>query len=282
MPSKLFGYDVVDYVGEGAGSDIYAVTDPNTRQIYALKHVVPQKAKDQRFVEQVTNEFEVGRRFSHANLRRCFDFKVNRTLLRKVTEAALVMEMFDGQPLEFIATRNMRQLVGYFIQTARGLGAIHDEGLVHCDLKPSNILVSPSGHVKVIDYGQTCPVGTAKERIQGTPDYISPEQVKLAPVNERTDIFNLGATMYSTLCGQKLPTLYTLKRQENSFLVDDVIPAPHTINPEVPETLSNIVMECVRTNPAKRPADMPEVASRLEIIEHSLRKQGANARPVAV
>ena len=71
--------------------------------------------------------------------------------------------------------------------------------------------------------------------------------------------------MYSTLCGQKLPTLYTLKRQENSFLVDDVIPAPHTINPDVPATLSNIVMECVRTNPAKRPADMPEVASRLGI-----------------
>ncbi len=126
--------------------------------------------------------------------------------------------------------------------------------------------------MKIIDFGQTCRSGTAKKRIQGTPDFISPEQVKCEPVTPRTDVFNFGATLYWALCGQKLPTLFTLKKGANSFLMDDHIATPGAINPEVPETLSNLVMECVRTNPAKRPGDMGDVVRRLELIHHTLRR----------
>src|SRR5207248_1366007 len=126
-----------------------------------------------------------------------------------------------------------------------------------------------------IDLGQAAKVGTAKSRIQGTPDYIAPEQVKCLPVTERTDVFNFGATMYWALSGRKMPTLFTLKKGENSFLVDSQIAAPHQLNPTVPENLSNLVMECVRTNPAKRPADMTELVRRLEIIEHAMRRSSA-------
>src|SRR5205823_1159523 len=129
-------------------------------------------------------------------------------------------------------------------------------GFVHCDLKPNNILLAPDGRVKVIDLGQACKVGTQKQRIQGTPDYISPEQVRREPVTQRTDVYNFGATLYWALTGRNFPTLFTLKRGENSFLVDSQIPTPQALNDEVPETLSNLAMECVRTNPAKRPADM--------------------------
>ena len=124
--------------------------------------------------------------------------------------------------------------------------------------------------MKVIDFGQACKVGTVKERIQGTPDYISPEQVRCEPCTARTDMFNFGATMYWGLTGQKIPTLFTIKRGENSFLVDSKIPAPHEINPKVPEPLSHLVMDCCRTVAAKRPADIGEVARRLEIMHHGL------------
>jgi hypothetical protein len=92
-------------------------------------------------------------------------------------------------------------------------------------------------------------------------------------------VFNLGATMYWALCGKKLPTLFNIKKGENSFLVDTAIASPRECNPQVPEQLSNLVMECVRTNPSRRPADMAEMSRRLEIILHVMRKQQAAASP---
>src|SRR2546430_604156 len=84
---------------------------------------------------------------------------------------------------------------GIIIYTARALDALHALGYVHCDLKPNNILISEDLQVKVIDLGQAAKFATIKTRIQGTPDYIAPEQVNCGPVTVRTDVFNLGATM---------------------------------------------------------------------------------------
>jgi serine/threonine-protein kinase len=203
--------------------------------------------------------------------------KETKTWLGKVTEAALVMELFDGLPMDVKAPASLMAGVDVFIQAAQGLEALHGAGYVHCDLKPNNILIGPDGAVKVIDFGQACKAGTVKERIQGTPDYIAPEQVKREAVTFRTDVFNFGATMYWAVTGKKIPTLFTLKKDENSFLVHDKIATPRDLNGEVPETLSNLIMECIRTNPLKRPESMGEVTRRLEIIRHSLsRRVGAN------
>jgi len=276
-PRKIFDYEVISAIGEGAGSTLYAVSDPRTKQIYALKHVVRKKEKDARFIDQLENEYNVGLQINHPNVRKVMDLRESKTLLLKVSEAALVMELLDGLTLEVKLPDKLPDQIGVFIETAKGLDAMHKAGFVHCDLKPNNILTTSSGKVKVIDLGQTCPIGTCKKRIQGTPDYISPEQVQLKPVTHRTDIFNFGATMYWCLTGgRKLPTLFTLKKGDNSLLSDDLMAAPHTINPMVPEPLSNLVMDCVKTNPLKRPGDMSELVSRLEIIQHAARKAAAN------
>ena len=274
LPKSAFGYDVVDFIGEGAGSRIFAVTHPTTKQLFALKYVVPKTDKDARFVEQLETEFEVGKQVNHPGLRRSLDLKISKTFFRKITEAALVMELFDGVSLERRLPQGMTQLVEVLIKTAEALASLHSLGYVHCDLKPNNILVDAATmNVKVIDLGQAARVGTAKSRIQGTPDYIAPEQVKCLPVTVQTDVFNFGATMYWSLCGKKLPTLYNIKKSENSFLVDAVMASPRDCNKLVPETLSNLVMECVRTNPQKRPADMADLSRRLEIILHVMRKE---------
>jgi serine/threonine protein kinase len=273
LPRSIFDYEVVDVIGAGAGSVIYAVSDPTTKQIYALKHVLRKTEKHARFIEQLQNEYAVGSQVKHPNLRRVVAMRENRTLLRKVTEAALVMELFDGIPLEMHLPSSLGSTVQCFIETARALEALHKAGFVHCDLKPNNILLGSSGQVKVIDLGQACPTGTAKKRIQGTPDYIAPEQVKCMPVSVRTDVFNFGATLYWALCKRKLPTLFTLKKGDNSILSDELMAAPHTINSRIPESLSNFVMECVRTSPSKRPADMTDVSRRLEIIHHAIKRE---------
>jgi serine/threonine-protein kinase len=275
-PTSLFGYEVIEPIGEGAGSVIYAVSDPSTKQIYALKHVVRKEERDARFIEQLETEFEIGKQVGHGSLRKTIDYKVERTLLRKITSAALVLELFDGRPLEFEMPRNLADLVAVFVKTAEALDHLHGLGYIHCDLKPNNIMIGTGGAVKVIDLGQACKVGTVKERIQGTPDYIAPEQVNCDPLSVRTDVFNFGATMYWCLTGgQKIPTAYTVKKSgaENSFLVDAVIKAPIEFNAEIPESLSNFVMECVKTNPAKRPADFKEIIPRLEVMQHAAAKR---------
>lgn len=276
MPKNLFGYEVLDYIGQGAGSLIYVVSDPQTRQLFALKHVVRKTDKDERFIEQLEAEYEVGRRISHPALRRSLAYKANKTLLRKTTEAALIMELFDGKPLEGNRPIGLRQTVDIFIKTAQALEGLHKAGYVHCDLKPNNILVGSSGEVKVIDLGQTCPIGTTKSRIQGTPDYISPEQVKCEAVSPKTDVYNFGATLFWCLTGKNLPTLFTLKKGDNSILSDDLLDTPMKLNPRVPEPLSNLVMECVRVRVDKRP-EMTDVTRRLEIILYALQKAAAAA-----
>src|SRR5437870_2152484 len=100
MAQKLLHYDVLERLGEGARSTIWAVTDPTTKKVYALKHVSRADQKDIRFIEQMETEFEVSKNFTHPNLRRTYELKINKTLLLKVTEAFLLMELVDGKPLE--------------------------------------------------------------------------------------------------------------------------------------------------------------------------------------
>jgi len=278
MPEKLLHYDVLERLGEGARSVIYAVSDPVTKQVYALKHVKREDPKDIRFVEQMEAEFEISRQFTHPNLRRSYDLKIVKTLLVKVTEAFLVMELFDGKPLDVRPPKSVIEAIDTFVQAAQGIQAMHTMGYVHCDIKPNNILRNEAGQVKVIDFGQSCKIGTIKERIQGTPDYIAPEQVKRKPVSHKTDIFNLGATIYWALTGKNIPTLYTAGQGEHAFVVDDRIETPSELNPTVPQALSNLVMECIASKPEKRPAGLDQVISRLELAKHIMQKQ---ARPIA-
>jgi eukaryotic-like serine/threonine-protein kinase len=269
LPKSIFNYEVIDYIGQGAGSFLYAVTDPKTNQIYALKHVPVKTEKDERYVEQLESEYEIGKSISSPGLRRSVELKVHRNLLRRAQEAVLVLELFDGEPLENNPPERMVDIAECFIQVGQALTALHQAGYVHCDLKPNNIMLGSDGRVKVIDLGQACKINTIKKRIQGTPDYISPEQVKCQAVTPRTDVYNFGATLYWVLTGKNLPTLFTLKRSDNSLLVDTMIDSPLDLNPKVPESLSKLVMECVRVNPAKRP-EMPDIVRRLEIIQFTI------------
>jgi serine/threonine-protein kinase len=271
MAQKLLNYEVLERLGEGARSTIYAVMDPLTRQNFALKHVVREETKDIRFIEQMENEFAISKQFNHPNLRRSYDLKISRSMLMKVNEAFLIMELFNGKPLDVFLPPSMVDVVDAFIQASQGLKAMHVMGYVHCDIKPNNIMRADSGTVKVIDFGQSAKIGTVKERIQGTPDFIAPEQVTRRPVSVQTDVFNLGATLYWALTGKHIPTAYTVnKKGENSFLLDTRIDTPQDLNPKVPSPLSNLVMECIATKAQKRPAEMDQVITRLELAKHVL------------
>ena len=274
MSQKLLNYEVLERLGEGARSTIYAVKDPATRRTYALKHVIRGEQKDIRFIEQMETEFEISKNLNHPNLRKSYDLKILKTMLVKVTEAFMIMELVEGRTIDIARPSDMLELTDIFLQTAHGLKHMHQMGYVHCDLKPINILRTPSGQVKIIDFGQSCKIGTVKERIQGTPDYIAPEQVNRQPVTAQTDVFNLGATMYWACTGRHIPTLYTVnKKGDNSFLLDTRIDTPRDLNPAVPPLLSNLIIESISTRASKRPADMDVVLQRLELTKHVLLKE---------
>ena len=218
-------------------------------------------------------EFEVSRNLNHPVLRKCYDLKINKTMLLRVTEAFLVMELVTGKTLDQDLPRSLLDILDIFIQVADGVRAMHQAGYVHCDIKPINIIRDDQRQIKIIDFGQSVRAGTVKDRIQGTPDYIAPEQVVRRPVMPQTDVFNLGASLYWALTGRTIPTLYTVNKQgDNSLLAHDLIQTPLELNPTVPPMLSKLIMECIATSPSKRPADMGEVIQRLELAKHIILK----------
>ncbi len=269
-PQRVFGYDVIKPVGRGAASFIYAVRRPGSGQVHALKHVVCHEAKEERFVEQVRNEYTVGNQVRCPGLRRPLELLTDGSWLHRVHEVALIMEMFDGVCLEHFRALTLDEAIACGITVARVLHAMHEAGFLHCDMKPANLLMNEHGEFCVIDLGQACPIGTIKRRIQGTPAFMAPEQFHRRPVFTRSDIYNLGATLYWFLTHRALTTACTLDRGANSFLLDAAQPSPHELNSAVPDSLSGLVMKCVRTNPDHRPANMQEVIRPLETISYML------------
>ena len=260
---EILGYEVLGTLGFGARSTIYAVKDKD-HQVYALKRVVKETASDQRFLDQAILEHEVASKFDHPVLRKSYKLIRQRKLIA-TSEVYVLMEMVDGLTFEQYRAPDFGHLCRLCQQVAEGLGAMHDAGFVHADIKPNNILVSENDRIKLIDFGQSCPIGTVKARIQGTPDYIAPEQVLRKEITPQTDVFNLGATLYWLLTSQHVPTLIPRGEPGLSFRQKEACPPPREVNPRVTPALSALVMSCIQTEPRDRPANMTEVHERLAV-----------------
>lgn len=286
MPTRalplLPGYEIVERIGRGAGAVISLARDIQNARLVAIKHIVRQTPDDDRFIAQAENEYAVGSRIEHPYLRRCYAIVRDRKWL-KTRQLFLVMEHVDGERLEDRRPETLAPTVSIFKKIAKGLQAMHAAGFAHADIKPNNVLLTKDGQLKIIDFGQSCPLGHAKERVQGTPDYIAPEQVLRQPIDERTDVFNLGATMYWVVTGKWFKTLMPSAPAVAKKITIDAVrgsEAPHLLNPSIPLPLSRLITECCETAKEKRPRDMRQVLSRLEVVKHLLERstRGRRAR----
>ncbi len=268
------GYQVVEYLGSGARSTIWRVRDRRTNRYCALKRVTRQPGDDDRYLDQATNEFKVARQFEHANIRKYHTIRRVRRWVR-TQELHLLMELCEGSSCQANRPTDQVKVVAIFQAVAEALAHMHARGYIHADMKPNNIIVANDETVKIIDFGQSCPIGTVKERIQGTPDFIAPEQVHCRPLDVRTDVFNFGATMYWTLTGQPIPTV--LPRRSNGIqLVSDmnVVP-PEQLNPELSPALARLMLDCIEPELSRRLGSMRDVIARLDLVAHKLGRSNA-------
>lgn len=266
---QIPGYEVLEFLGSGARSTIWRLRERKTGRFFALKRVVKHTGDDNRFFDQAVNEFEVAAKFDHSALRKCYRLRKVRSLL-KVRELHLLMELCPGGSCQSNRPTDVLQTAKIFLAVADALAHIHSRWFVHADIKPNNIIVGDDGTVKVIDFGQSCPVGTVKERIQGTPDFIAPEQVYRRPLDGRTDVFNFGASLYWTLTGRAIPTILPNQATGVHLLNDLHVTPPEELNPLVPAPLSRLVLDCIEMLPSRRPQSAKDVLVRLDLIVHAL------------
>lgn len=279
LNAEIAGYRPTTQVGTGAGSKIYRAVELATGKMVAIKHVVRESADDERFLIQAENEHNVCSRLDHPNLRRCYSIHKIRKRLQ-VRELVVVMEWVDGLNIEKARPNRLNTFIALFQKVAMGLDAMHRAGYVHTDIKPTNVMLAQGGMVKIIDFGQSCPLHHRKERIQGTPDYIAPEQVRRMSLDQRTDVFNLGATMYWVLTSEKYPTAIrgVDSRGGISLISADKPLAPIELNEKIPLALSKLVMECCRDKPDDRPVDMKQVMARLAVVKKLWRRHRETLR----
>jgi serine/threonine protein kinase len=261
---KLSGmkYRVVNTLGTGAGSTILLISDKTAGgKRYALKVVRKQDPEDEIYIEQARTEYEAAQKLNHPAIAKVYDLREKKKFgLFQVLGVELLMEYVDGKTLDEIEAPELGQLVLIFGQVASAMAHMHRRGVYHGDLKPGNIMLSKNGQVKLIDFGTAWLRGQEKNRVQGTPQYMAPEQASERVVDERTDIYNLGATMYRMFTGrfaqQGIP-----KPGE-----DRKLPLPQKLNPRIPASLNDLIVACLQLDPEKRPAGMFEIRDQLSAI----------------
>ncbi len=274
MPPEISGYRTLSQIGVGARSTINQVVRVTSGQFFALKRVVRKNADDDRFLQQVETEYEISSQIDHPALRKSLEIRRTRKWF-KVQELQILMEYVSGKTLEQARPVDIGSAISVIRRVAEGLHALHEHGYVHADIKPNNIILTDKGEVKIIDFGQSCPIGHKKERIQGTPDYIAPEQVQKLPLDRRTDVFNLGATLYWVLTNRTFPTDLRQSAKPGGHEIKAPKLAPKDVVPAIPAALSQLAMDCCRSAPDKRPADMTRVIARLDAADQMWQKQSA-------
>ena len=140
-----------------------------------LKVVRKQEPEDEIYVQQAMTEFEAAKKLNHPAIAKVFDCRTKKAWF-KVTGVELLLEYVDGKTLDEIEAPELGQLVLIFCQVSSALTHMHRRGVFHGDLKPANIMLAKTGQVKLIDFGTAWVRGQEKNRIQGTPNFIAPEQ----------------------------------------------------------------------------------------------------------
>jgi len=295
MPKpQIKGYETLEVVGNGAGSVVYKAIETRTQRVCAIKHVTHKtvagierarrhaRTGDRRlgeharlnyqgFFEQIRNEYRVLRTLDKASYSPHI-VKVDALLpLRRffrIQGYDLVMEFIEGQSFRDKRDYAATDLIRYYREAASALAYLHGHRILHTDMKPHHIFITKDGHVKILDFGLARFLSDPVGRVQGTVDFMAPEQSKGRAMDPRTDVYGLGATMYWVLTGAPNRPAISGGGGGVGFTVGYAGRADNVRekNPDCPAALDDLIIQCCERRPSKRPASMNEVVARLDAI----------------
>lgn len=257
-------YLVLGLLGRGGMGAVYRVYDRELDRQVALKLISSELDEMPVIVERFKREIQLSSTVTHRNVLRVYDLGQSEGV------KFLTMQCVDGEDLGSLLHREgalpLERAVKLFRQACEGIVAAHAEGVVHRDLKPQNIMVDRNDQVYVTDFGlawteQQMSI-TASGAVMGTPNYMSPEQVKGEDVDRRSDIYSLGVMLFEMLTG-KVP--YSGKSAYEIMIqrVQREAPSPRKINPQVPERVSGIVERCLAIDKERRYQTVQEILADL-------------------
>lgn len=283
---QLEHFRIEAFVLRTSMTTIYRATDLRTNQLVALKIPHPELECDPVFYSRFQREMFIGKKLNHPGVVRMFDSS-------EMHQPCVVMEWVEDDFLRKILTKEGKispeRATRIAMEVCDALEYIHRLGVVHRDLKPENIMVSPEDRVKLIDFGISACDGARRltfsklSNAMGTPDYISPEQIKRSRIDGRADVYSLGVVLFEMLTGHTPfngPNPFVVM---NDRLVNDP-PSAREINPEISIQMQEILYRAMERDPKHRFASAREFADALEhpesvqIVDRAARKETKPAR----
>jgi serine/threonine-protein kinase len=267
-------------LGHGGMGAVYRARDPELDRPVAIK-VMLQATED--FVARFRREAQSIARLAHQNIVQVYDFGIDEQ-----GNPYFVMELIDGTPLDQIVREKGRllplEVIRLIRQAAEGLATAHRAGIVHRDVKPSNLIVDGRGVVKIVDFGiarvsEAAVQLTAASALMGTPGYMAPEQAQGKPVDHRADVYALGLTMYELLAGQ--PPF--MAADAISLVVKNLqepLPDLRVSGIGLPEPLVHLVEMMAAKDPDERIQSCEAVIAALDAIEKEIRDGSSDSQSV--
>jgi serine/threonine-protein kinase len=263
---QLDHYRIDALVARSGMASIFRGTDMRNDRAVAIKLPHAEMEADPVLYDRFNREEEIGKKLDHPGVVKVFDDEDR-------SRRYMVLEWVDGRLLRQILNEQKKfppeRAIRITLALCKALDYIHSEGVVHRDLKPENIMVGPDDQVKLIDFGIAANAGSRRltfaklTEAMGTPDYISPEQVKGKRGDQRSDIYSLGIMFYEMLTGKVPftgPNPFVIM---NERLLNNPIP-PREVNPEVSPQLQEIIYRALERDPNKRYPNAHEFALDLE------------------
>jgi len=279
--SRLGPYEILAAIGAGGMGEVFRARDPRLGRDVAVKVLPGSLSNDPERLKRFEQEARAAGVLNHPNVTAVFDIGTN-----PVDGAPyIVSELLEGETLRMRLSGGaipLRKATDYAIQIARGLAAAHEKGIIHRDLKPENLIVTTDGRVKILDFGlakltqpessssqqtnlPTATAGTEPGVVMGTLGYMSPEQVKGKPADQRSDLFSFGAILYEMISGVRAFHRDTAAETISAILREEP-PDLSTTNRNVHPGLDRIVRHCLEKNPEERFYSAKDLAFDLEAL----------------
>ena len=238
-------YEILGKIGTGGMADVYKAKDHKLNRFVAVKVLKPEFREDTTFIRKFKSEAQAAAVLTHPNIVNVFDVGDDNGVYY------IVMELIEGITLkEYISKKgklSVKEATSIAIQVSMGLEAAHSHGIVHRDVKPQNIIISMDGKVKVTDFGiaRAASSNTINGNAMGSVHYISPEQAGGKYVDEKSDIYSLGVTMYEMLSGTLPFNGESAVAIALAHIQEEAVPLA-ALDATIPKGISNIVNKCMQ------------------------------------